>query len=158
MKVVIAITCLTIGLAIGPGSGQSVQVKGDPQFQAWADQSLVATPGFKVYARNRGCPFITPPPGKVAACAQRYTVWVQLGYGGSQWKFLHELGHVIHRQWFKSLFWEPEEFAESFAQCAIYGEHGTQVHSVPAGFCRRLDLWIKRSPVRWQTVVKGQVR
>jgi len=47
-------------------------------------------------------------------------VWVELGFGGSHWRFMHELGHVIHRQ---HLRWrvDPEVFAERFAGCALYG-------------------------------------
>lgn len=143
-----AVKALTLALAMlvaATASADAVKVKGDPQYQQWADESLVATPSFRVYARNRSCPFIQPPPGKVAACARRFTVWVELGYSGSQWRFLHELGHVIHRQFFKSRWWDSELFAEQFAQCGVYGPNVPWVFPVPVGWCERLDGLIRRN-------------
>lgn len=143
MKRLLCLPCLVLALFVP--NAHAVDVTGDPQFQAWADQSLVSTPSFRIFARNRSCPFSTAAPGRVVACARRFTVWVELGFGdGSRWRFFHELGHVVHRQVFGGRFWLPEVFAERFAQCGIYGEQGVQVFPVPLGWCARLSGWIDR--------------
>lgn len=157
MKVVLAALFLTAGMAMGPGRGESVQVKGNPRFQQWADRSLMPSPSFRVFARDRECPFFEPVDGRITGCAQRFTVWVPLGYPASRWMFLHELGHVVHRQMFGGTG-DPEVWAERFAQCASYGEHGKQVHSVPAGWCGRIGKRISERPARWWATTKGQVR
>lgn len=112
--------CVVVGVCfwlVGVGNclARETKVVGNPQYQVWMDEALMAGPG-KVFARNRECELI-----QAFGCAYRRTVWVPLGFTGSQWVFYHEVGHVVQRQvlWWNSL--PAEVFAEWYAQCAKYG-------------------------------------
>lgn len=124
------------------------EIKGHPQYRQWAAESHMPFPP-KVFARNRECPFVTAPAGKIAGCAQGRTVWVPLGYPISRGMFFHEIGHVVHRT--QLPFWplEPEVFANRFAGCAMTGG---------LGWCDRIVSFVRRKPARhWVGSVK-QVR
>lgn len=142
---------MALCLAYSP-SAQATPVTGDPVYRAWVKGSLMPSPRFRVFARNRRC----EPMPEALGCARRRTVWVPLGRPISHWLFFHELGHVVHRQ---ILAWWPgpaEQFADAYAWCSLHRldalnpayEYPGLWGWVPAGRviseCFRLAWWIVR--------------